>query len=108
MQIVTHIVFDKRKLIVPEQMSDIFDPPREEVVHADYGMSRLQQQIGKVTPEKPGSACNKDTHTMILLLRSSHRECHEIYRNTGTAVGATDSWSAAPELAGQLERFRQK
>jgi len=81
MQIVTHIVFDKRKLIVPEQMSDIFDPSGEEVVHADYGMSRLQQQIGKVTPEKSGSACNKNTHTLILLLRSSHRECHEIYHN---------------------------
>jgi hypothetical protein len=42
-------------------------------------MSRLQQRIGEMTPEKPGSTCNKDTHTMILLLRFFHRECHEIY-----------------------------
>ena len=85
MQIVTHIVFDKRKSLVPEQMGDIFDPSGEEVVHADHGMSRLQQQIGEMTPEKSGSACNKDPHTIIplflVLLRFSHRECHEIYQN---------------------------
>jgi hypothetical protein len=85
MQIITHIVFDK-EIDVPEQMSDIFDPSGEEVVHADYGMSRLQQQIGKVTPKKPGSACNKNTHTIIPLLlvftlTLLHRECHEIYQN---------------------------
>jgi hypothetical protein len=42
MQIVTHIVFDKRKSLMPEQMGDIFDPSGEEVVHADHGMTRLQ------------------------------------------------------------------
>jgi ppGpp synthetase/RelA/SpoT-type nucleotidyltranferase len=81
MQIVTHIIFYERKSVVPEQVGDILDPSGEEVVHADHGMSGLQQQIGEMTPEKPGSACNKDTHTMILLLRSSHRECHEINQN---------------------------
>jgi ppGpp synthetase/RelA/SpoT-type nucleotidyltranferase len=81
MQIVTHIVFDKRKSLVPEQMGDILNPSGEEVVHADHGMSRLQQQIGKMTPEKPGSACNKDMHTMTLLLRYFLRECHEIFQN---------------------------
>jgi hypothetical protein len=50
MQIVTHIVFDKRKSLLPEQMGDIFDPSGEEVVHADHGMTRLQQQIGEMTP----------------------------------------------------------
>ena len=81
MQIVAYIIFDKRKSFVPDQMGDILDPSGEEVVHADYGMPRLQQQIGEMTPKKSGSTCNKDTHTMILLLRSSHRECHEIYQN---------------------------
>src|SRR6266849_2838319 len=86
MQIVTHIVFDRRKFIVPVQMSDIFDLSGEEVLHADYGMSRLEQQNRKVTPKKPGSACNKNTHTIIPLLliftlTLLHRECHEISQN---------------------------
>ena len=65
---------------MPEQMDDILDPSGEEVVHADDGVPRLQQQIGKMTPEKPGSACNKDTNMMTLLLRVSQPECHEMYQ----------------------------
>ena len=66
---------------MPEQMDDILDPSGEEVVHADDGVPRLQQQIGKMTPEKPGSACNKDTHMMILLLRVSQCGRHAMYQN---------------------------
>jgi hypothetical protein len=78
MHIVAHIVFDKGKSLVPEQMGDILNPSGEKVVHANHGMSGLHQHIGEMTPEKSGSACNKDTHTMMFLLRFSHRECHEI------------------------------
>ena len=46
---------------------------------------------------------------MIPLLRFSHRECHKISQNRqGTLAGVMDSGSAAPELAGRLERFRQE
>jgi hypothetical protein len=62
-------------------MGDVLNPSGEKVVHAGHGMSGLQQHIGKMTSEKPGSACNQDTHTMTLLLRFSHRECHEIYQD---------------------------
>jgi len=43
-------------------------------------MPRLQQQSRKMTSEKPGSACHKNTHRMILLLRLSNCECYENYR----------------------------
>jgi hypothetical protein len=78
MEVVADIVFDKRKSLVPEYMGEVVHSSGDEVVHADHGMSCLQQPIGEMTPEKSGSACNKDTHTMIPLLRFSHRECHGI------------------------------
>ncbi len=46
---------------------------------------------------------------LLVLLRFSHRECHRnLPESTGKLAGVTDSWAAAPELAGQLERFRQE
>jgi hypothetical protein len=62
-------------------MGNILDPSGEKVVHADHGMSGLKEHIGEMAPKKPGSACNKDAHTMMLLLRSSDREFHEIYQD---------------------------
>jgi hypothetical protein len=57
-------------------------------------MPRMQQQSRKMASEKPGSACNKDTHRMILLVLLSTGECHEIYRilggNAGRSYGFTD------------------
>ena len=72
MEVVTDIVFDERKSLVPEQMGEVFHPSGDEVVDADHGMSGLHQQIGEMTPEKPGSACNKNTHTMIPLFLYSY------------------------------------
>src|SRR6185436_13711380 len=109
MQIVAHIVFDEGKSLVPEQMGDILDPSGEKVVHADHGMSGLQQHIGEMTPKKPGSACNKETHTMMLLLHSSDRECHEIYQDRSERLGrVTDSGSVAPEPVEGLEYLPQQ
>src|SRR5678816_1226482 len=79
MHIVAHIVFDKRKSLVTEQMSDVLNPSGEKVVHAGHGMSGLQQHIGKMTSEKSGSACNENTHTTTLLILCSRRKCHAIY-----------------------------
>jgi hypothetical protein len=90
-------------------MGDILDPSGEKVVHADHGMSGLQQHIGEMAPKKPGSACNKDPHTMMLLLHSSDREFHEIYQERSERLeSVTDSGSAAPEPVEELERFRQE
>src|SRR5512134_3240810 len=97
MHIVAHIVFDKVKSLVTEQMGDVLNPSGEKVVHADHGMSGLQQHIGKMTSEKPGSACNENTHTTTLLLLYSHRKCQEIYQNREESLERVmDSWSAAP------------
>jgi hypothetical protein len=43
----------------------LIQPTGDKVVLADYGMSRLQQHIAEMTPDKPGSACIKDAHTMM-------------------------------------------
>ncbi|MCG3776260.1 MAG: hypothetical protein JW395_3113 [Nitrospira sp.] len=80
MDIVAHVIFDEGKALLPDQVSDILNPSSQEVVHADHGMSRLQQRVGEMTPEKPRSACNQDTH-MTLLLRFSRCECHENSRS---------------------------
>ena len=75
MQIVADVIFDERKLFVREQMGNVFHPSREEIVNADYGVPRLQEYIAQMTPKKPSSACNKDTHETNLLRLSQH-ECH--------------------------------
>ena len=76
MKIVAHVVFNEGKPVVPKQMGNVLHPSRQEVVHADDGMSAVQQQIGEMTPEEPSSTCNKDTHTMTPLLHVSYHESH--------------------------------
>jgi hypothetical protein len=90
MQIVTDIVSDKRKSLVPEQMGNILDPSGEKVIHADHGMSSPQQHITEMTPKKPGSACNKDAHTMMLSYASLIADAMKYTKvdaNTGRGYG---------------------
>ena len=68
----------------------LIQPTGENVVQADHGMSRPQQHIAEMTPEKPGSACKKDAHTMMpsyASLIADAMKYAKVDANTGKGYG---------------------
>lgn len=59
--ILGHVVLDKRKPLVSEEMGDIVHVARDQVVHADDVMSFFDKKIAEVASEEARPAGNQRT-----------------------------------------------
>jgi hypothetical protein len=62
MQVVADVVFKEGKPLIAQEMGNIFHPARQEVVHADDGMSTLDECIAEVAPQKSRPSGNHNAH----------------------------------------------
>jgi hypothetical protein len=57
-----HIMLEKPKALVTQQVLDVVDAAGEKIVQADYLMTPLKQLIAKVTSEKSCPSCDDYSH----------------------------------------------
>lgn len=51
-----HVIMNELKILIPDEMADIVNTSREEIIHADDSVSLLNQSVAEVRAEEPRSS----------------------------------------------------